>query len=117
MIGKKLRILSKMKVPDKGQGTDTYGLHFVYFEKKYVITGELTIQCKDVNEQHRHILGALGLDVSASQPRQTLYVICDHTDVAKKLPDPPYIRPVGAIKYISSTNLSKCLSNTHSGFI
>ena len=117
MMGKQLRILSKMKVPDKGQGTDTYGLHFVYFEKKYLIIGELTIQCSNVTEQHRHILGALGLDVSASQPHHLLYVICDHTDVAKKLPDPPYIYPVGKIKYISSTNLSKCLSNTHSALI
>ena len=116
MMGKQLRILSKMKVPDKGQGTDTYGLQFVYFEK-YLVIGELNVQCNNVNEQHRHTLDALGVNVSASQPHHLLYVICDHTNEAKKLPDPPYINSVGGIKYISSTNLSKCLSNTHSSFI
>ena len=117
MMGKHLRILSKMKVPDKGQGTETYGLHYVYFEKEYVIVGELNIQCNSANEHHRHILGALGVDVSASQPHHLLYVICDHTDATKKLPDPHYVCSVGEIKYISSTNLSKCLTNTHSAII
>jgi hypothetical protein len=113
MMGKQIHILSKIKIPDKGQGTDTYGLQFVYFEKKYIIAGKLTIQCKDVNEQHRQILGALGLDVSASQSYHTLYVICDCTHASKKLPDPPYIHPVGVIKYISGASLSKCITNTH----